>query len=63
MVATLLMTLVPPFKFQLPLIVQLAFDASKILAARPLLFEVVSVPPVKLKTEKLVAATLVAISD
>ena len=50
-VATLLKIFVPPFRFQLLFMVQLTLEANSILDASPLLFEVVSVPPAKVKTE------------
>ena len=46
-----MMRLVPPFRFQLPLTLKLALEASRMFAASPLLFEVVRVPPLKLKME------------
>ena len=65
MVCTEAMMLVPAFMFQLPLMLKLALEASMILEAMPLLLEVVSVPPLKLKIELVTPfnTTLVASSD
>ena len=42
---------VPAFMIQLPATFQVELDAIRMFAARPLMFEVVNVPPLKLKTE------------
>ena len=50
-VLTFMRMFVPPFMIQLPPTFQVELEAIRMLAANPLLFDVVSVPPLKVKIE------------